>query len=102
MKDNFTNEMYSIDDLPLNREQKEYVLEYLARKYIDVISHICGESPCAKMYDPLVIEGNTAHSYAFDFLDGGRHHKFETLEQLETWLTDEVKKEVDEFQKELE
>lgn len=35
---------------------------------------ITGDCGCGKSYDPMVIEGDTMHSYAFDMKDGGRHH----------------------------
>ena len=35
-----------------------------------------------KSYDPLTIDGDTAHTYVFDLWDGGRHHHFESLRQL--------------------
>ena len=54
-----------------------------------------------KVYDPLTIEGNIAHSYVMDLRDGGRHHPFDTLEQLAddaladiaSWVREEIKDE---------
>ena len=58
-----------------------------------------------KMYDPMTIQDNTAHSYVFDLKDGGRHHSFsdleelkndvlsETVEQIKNLLTNEEEKE---------
>ena len=98
MKNNFTNEMYDIDCLPLNEDQKKYVLEYFARRCIDIIYRITGDNACNKIYDPLVIEGNIAHSYAFDFEDGGRYHPFKNLEHLEEMLINNTVSDIkDEF-----
>lgn len=51
----------------------------------------------SKSYDPLYIESFNlgikkwiVHSYVFDFIDGGRHHEFDSLEQIETELIKEV------------
>jgi hypothetical protein len=48
-----------------------------------------------KSYDPLKIEldsggGGVAHSYVFNLRDGGRHHGFQSLEELEIALTEEL------------
>lgn len=48
-----------------------------------------------KSYDPLTIEmrtdgGGIAHSYVFNFHDGGRHHSFDSLDNLEEWLLEEL------------
>jgi len=41
----------------------------------------CGHS---KSYDPMTIDETkkVAHSYVFDLWDGGRHHQYESLEQV--------------------
>jgi len=46
----------------------------------------------SKSYDPLTIdlENKIAHSYIFDFFDGGRHHKFNELSEVELWLNMEL------------
>lgn len=87
--DNFGNPYDSVDDLPLSPAQKECVLEWYAKK----VCHTANpdECCCGKSYDPLTIEGHTAHSYAFDFKDGGRHHPFGSLAELEGWLDDELR-----------
>ena len=41
-----------------------------------------GGSEDGKIYDPLTIKGKTAHSYILNLADGGRHHRFESLEKL--------------------
>lgn len=89
------NEMHSIDDLPLNYEQKCRVLEWFARKLWVMIEEGSGDPDYyCKSYDPLVIEGTTAHSYVFGLDDGGRHHKFNSLEHLEKMLVDEGIKQI--------
>lgn len=46
--------------------------------YAMALAKMMGELTCeplyGKSYDPMTIEGNTAHSYIFDMKDGGRHH----------------------------
>ncbi len=79
----------SIDDLDLTTEQKEQVLEYLAQKYWDVLQKVGIQDGHCKSYDPLVIEGNTAHTYVFDLNDGGRHHAFKDYADLEQQLHDD-------------
>jgi hypothetical protein len=44
---------------------------------------LTGENGCGKSYDPMTIEGDTMHSYAFDMLDGGRHHPIEDYEDVQ-------------------
>ena len=82
----------NIDELPFTTEQKEMVLEWYARKLIHLACAITDDDMCGKSYDPLTIEGNTAHTYMFDLEDGGRHHPFRDLQHLEAMLTDEVVK----------
>lgn len=84
------NGFYSIDDLDLNDDQKEQVLEYLAQKYWGLLKDLGLQDGHCKTYDPLLIEGNTAHSYVFDMEDGGRHHSFKGYAHLEKMLTDET------------
>ena len=85
-----TNKFFTIDDLPLSDEQKRQVLEWFARKLWTLLEEGSGERDYyCKSYDPLVIEGNVAHSYVFDLEDGGRHHPFRDLAHLEKMLVDE-------------
>ena len=84
------NEYVSIDDLPFTPAQKEVALEWLAWQLSKILYGVSGEDFCGKTYDPLFIQGDTAHSYAFDLWDGGRHHKFETLKQVEDGLVKET------------
>lgn len=85
----YFNELYDIDCLPFNEEEKKTILEYLAQKYWQIILAFDDDSYC-KHYDPLVISGGQAHSYIFDLEDGGRHHSFKNLKHLEKMLTDET------------
>lgn len=85
----FYNNFYSIDDLLLNQEQKEQVLEYLARQLYFILTEL-GMDDHHKTYDPLTIEGGIAHSYVFELGDGGRHHKFSSLSELENLMVTEV------------
>lgn len=76
-------------------------LEGYALACADFMRRLSGDSPCDKSYDPLTIDGNTLHSYAFDFKDGGRHHDatlYENvgeimeamLDESIEWIRDEV------------
>ena len=92
---NGRNPFLNINDLPLSADQKEMVLEWYARKIWTVIE--CAEgSPDyhGKGYDPLIIDGNTAHSYVFDFDEVGRHHPIKSLAHLEDLLMAELLREV--------
>ena len=75
------------------------MIEGYALACTDLMWKLTGDSPCSKTYDPMVIQGMTAHSYTFDMKDNGRHHDLtlyesvgeilegilkETLEWLET------------------
>jgi len=93
-----TNSWFSIDDLPFTHKQKEIVLEWFARKLWVLLEEGSGEPDYyGKSFDPLVIEGYTAHSYVFDLEDGGRHHDFRDLEHLERMLMGEGIREIREM-----
>lgn len=87
-----SNPFDSIDTLPLTPAQKECALEWLAWKLSRIFEGITGEQHRFnnKSYDPLVIKDDTAHSYAFDLWDGGRHHQFESFAQLEARMIEEI------------
>lgn len=97
------NAFDTIDDLPLTKDQKEMVLEWFAQKIWNTLD----EPGHCKSYDPLIIEGNTAHSYIFNLngLDGrtgsGRHHGFKTLVELEERLCKEMQNNAEYFVREL-
>lgn len=89
-KEEYGNNFYSIDDLTLSHYQKIQILEWFARKLWVLLEEGSGEPDYyGKGYDPLKIEGNTAHSYVFSLEDGGRHHQFRDLEHLEKMLMKE-------------
>lgn len=55
----------------------------------------CGlEIEASKLYDPMTIEGQigdyTCHSYTFDMLDGGRHHKVKLLSDVAQIVISEI------------
>ena len=84
------NPYRTIDNLPLSEMQKRSVLEWFAWKIWEILMELGIEDGYGKLYDPLVIEENECHSYVFDLGDGGRHHKYETLAELEERLKKEV------------
>lgn len=59
----------------LTPAEGRYVEGYAAALQ-DILRLLTGEDGCAKSYDPMTVSrcGRTLHSYAFDMLDGGRHH----------------------------
>lgn len=93
----FYNPFQTIDDLPLTDDQKEMVLEWFAQKIWNVLD----EPGHCKGYDPLIIEGKTAHSYIFNFSDGGRHHPFTSLKDLEDMLSREMQVSAEYYVREL-
>jgi hypothetical protein len=92
-KENF-NPFYDIDDLPFTKNQKEMVLEYLARKFWSLLIEVKEWDNAGKCYDPLVINGKECYSYIFDLDNRGRTHKVNSLKELETQLIEEVIKEL--------
>jgi len=67
---------------PVERELTNNDLEAYAHGCYDILKKLGIFDGHCKAYDPLTIENNTAHSYVFNLQDGGRHHPFESLEQL--------------------
>lgn len=53
---------------------EEKFIEGYAKALDDMMLAMTGDSPSAKSYDPMTIEGAVMHSYAFNMKDGGRHH----------------------------
>ena len=86
----------TLEDLGLDPLAQARVLEWFAFKVWVAMNEGSGEREyVGKLYDPLSVELETtgsgvAHSYVFDFTDGGRHHPFHSLHELEEWLTDEA------------
>ncbi len=85
-----TNAYKTIDDLPLSELQKRCVLEWLAWKLWELLIELDIEDGYGKPYDPLLIEDTKCHSYVFDLGNGGRHHDYETLREIEEKLMKEV------------
>jgi hypothetical protein len=80
-------EWENIDALPLTELQKACVLEWLAQKL--------RQTPFAqkydiwqygKSYDPLLFDGQTAYSYVMNMSDGGRHHAFSNMAEVEGYI----------------
>lgn len=89
-QENWGNIFHDIEQLDLSDEQKQQVLEYLANKYWKLLLDLGVQDGHCKSYDPLVIEGKTAHTYVFDLEDGGRHHTFKDYKDLERMLDEEI------------
>lgn len=71
------------------REMEAFVLGALRG------AQACGlDIEASKIYDPMVIEGQigdyTCHSYTFDMLDGGRHHKVKLLSDVAQIVVAEI------------
>ena len=82
----------SIDDLPLNEAQKACVLEWIAQKLQQTkLARECDVWQMGKSYDPLDIklENKTAHSYVMEMSDGGRHHKYNKMSEIEDAIFNE-------------
>lgn len=81
---------YDLKTLHLTPQQYAGVLEWYACKMFGAAMAAELDDGYCKSYDPLTIEigsnGVVAHSYVFDFHDGGRHHRFESLDALEEGL----------------
>ena len=57
-----------------NNSNVKGFIEGYAYALVDIMAALSGDSPCGKSYDPMTVSGNVIYSYAFDLLDGGRHH----------------------------
>jgi len=71
-------------------------IEFYAQALWDLLQEIGLRDGHCKIYDPLTIEGEIAHSYVFDLMDGGRHHSFNNLEELRENLLRETAEEIKE------
>lgn len=72
----------TVSEMPLTDTQRRIVIMHMARTIWRMALKLGADGHC-KSYDPLTIDGDTAHSYVLNMHDGGRHHSFESLEQLE-------------------
>lgn len=94
--DYFTNEFYTIDDLPneiFTDFEKKMILEWFARKIIEAVNLIDKDFfDIGKSYDPLIIDldKKEAYSYFFDLGEGGRVHEFASLQELEKRMVKEL------------
>lgn len=75
---------------PQDRKLTKNDIESYAQACYDIILALGDGDSHRKLYDPLTIEGKIAHSYIFNLSDGGRHHKFEKLEQLKDMILKET------------
>lgn len=66
---------------PKEKRITSSIVEAYIQGMYDLYIELGGDTHC-KIYDPITIEGNIAHSYVFEFNDGGRHHSFGKLEDL--------------------
>lgn len=76
----------NIDELPLTENQKACVLEWVAQRLsVTDFAQTNDIWQCGKSYDPLSIdvEEKVAHSYMMDMKDGGRHHPFNKMSEIE-------------------
>ena len=78
----YKNYPYEVRDLTDIDTSAAIFIEGYATALADIMRKLSGESPCSKSYDPMMIEGMTAHSYAFDMKDGGRHHDLSLYEDV--------------------
>lgn len=85
-------EWENIDELPLTEYQKACVLEWLAQK-LEQTQYAENEDiwQYGKSYDPLTIdvENKVAHSYVMDMADGGRHHSYGNMSDIEHYIFNE-------------
>lgn len=61
----------------------------------NIMSRLTGESPCGKSYDPMVVKGHEAYSYAFNLKDGGRCHDLTLYENVGEILGDLLKEAIE-------
>uniref|UniRef100_A0A6H2A3H4 Uncharacterized protein n=1 Tax=viral metagenome TaxID=1070528 RepID=A0A6H2A3H4_9ZZZZ len=75
---------------PTERKLTKNDIESYAQACFEILLGLELYDGGGKMYDPLTIVGKTAHSYVFDLKDGGRHHRFESLEELKNDILEET------------
>lgn len=98
MRHKLPSRLSRLDFDPLTRAK---ILEWYAERVWVATEEGSGEPEYGgKSYDPLRIElradgSGVAHSYVFGFHDGGRHHSFDSLDDLEDWLLEEAIEGVD-------
>lgn len=88
--------MYLEDYISL--EEKKAYLEGMAQGIFETINSFGLYDGNFKSYDPLTIEMHIgckeliAHSYVFEFNDGGRHHYIKSLKELYSLLINEIER----------
>lgn len=84
--------MSKFKDGDLDARQRGYIEGYAAA--LDRIMYATThDSPSSKSYDPMTIDGNTMHSYAFNMKDGGRHHpisEYESVDEICAFMFNEA------------
>lgn len=75
---------------PKERKLTKNDIESYAHACYELLTELGIQDGHHKMYDPLTIEGNVAHSYVFDLEDGGRHHYFNDLGHLRKMILEET------------
>jgi len=73
--------------------EDECRIEGFATALQAVEKFMLGEDRCGKSYDPMTISDGVMHSYAFDMMDGGRHHPISdyiTKKHIESVLLNET------------
>jgi hypothetical protein len=84
----------TLETLPFSDADKAKALMWLARKIWDAQQRHDQDYHC-KRYDPLQIHFNDdgtieVDSYVFSFREGGRHHSFSDLDDLEQAVLNEL------------
>lgn len=72
---------------------EERQIEAYAEALDAMMRELTGESPSAKRYDPMTVEGGVMHSYAFNMKDGGRHHPvtdYASVDEIKSVLLQEA------------
>jgi len=75
---------------PKDKKLTKEDVESYAMACWDILKKLDISDGHCKHYDPLTIEGKTAHSYIFNLQSGGRHHPFKSLGQLKNDICDET------------
>lgn len=77
-----------------NKPIDENYVEIYAQACYDIILKLGIQDGHCKSYDPMTIDTDNkiAHSYVFDLWDGGRHHPYESLEQIKDSVLEETVK----------
>ena len=80
----------------INNDEAKH-LEGYAAALQDILYQLTGDNSNSKSYDPMKVDGETIHSYAFNLKSGGRHHRvgdFESVEEIKKIMLEEVAEEI--------